>query len=195
MRYDVSNVDSRPAEPPPPGIYPAKVIQITDEQPEGKSRRWAVIIEITENVKGKGKGYRVYDYIVLDSEAAAWKVRQFVDALALPAKGTINTDRPQDLSPVRIQLKHDTYQEQVRGKVQAYLVGELPDEEEDEDEDEDVEEEEVEDAEEDEDEDEEEEAESEYASWTLKQLRAELQEARPLHQGHPAGPHRPPRRK
>jgi hypothetical protein len=74
---------------PKPGVYRCKVISCVDATPSGKDRRLEVTYEIQE---GESKGYKLYDYINLVSEAAEWKLAQFVDALGLPENGTIDTE-------------------------------------------------------------------------------------------------------
>lgn len=74
---------------PKPGVYRCKVVACVDATPSGKDRRLEVVYEITE---GDEKGYKLYDYINLVSEAAEWKLAQFIDALGLPENGTMDTD-------------------------------------------------------------------------------------------------------
>jgi hypothetical protein len=76
IKYNVKGVESKGDKPlPKPGVYRCKVVSCVDATPSGKDRRLEVVYEITH---GENKGFKLYDYINLVSEEAAWKLRRFV---------------------------------------------------------------------------------------------------------------------
>jgi hypothetical protein len=133
IKYDVSKVESRNQEPPKPGVYPARVVEMKDESPEGKDRRLVVVFELTG--PQANKGFRLWEYINLVSEAAAWKLRQFTDAVQLPAKGMLDPDHPEKLKAVQIRVTNENYNGDIRARVGSMLpLAEAEDEPDDEEE-------------------------------------------------------------
>jgi hypothetical protein len=85
IKYNVKGVESKGDKPlPKPGVYRCKVISCVDATPDGKDRRLEVVYEITH---GENKGFKLYDYINLVSEEAAWKLRQFLEACGIVKDG------------------------------------------------------------------------------------------------------------
>jgi hypothetical protein len=127
IKYDVSDVEpSAGFKLPKPGVYTCKLIACVDESPEGKDRRLAVQYEITD---GEFKGFKIYDYINLVSEAAKWKQRQFYDALGLPPKGTLDPDKVVGTAlSVKVKIQPET--EQYSASAKAALLMPLDGEEE-----------------------------------------------------------------
>jgi hypothetical protein len=85
IKYNVKGVESKGDKPlPKPGVYRCKVVSCVDATPSGKDRRLEVVYEITH---GENKGFKLYDYINLVSEEAAWKLRQFLEACGVVKDG------------------------------------------------------------------------------------------------------------
>lgn len=128
LKYDVSNVE--PGQdfdtPIPEGLYRVKIEEIV----EGVSKRTGdPMLTITYAVaKGDHKGRKVWDYIVL-KETQEWKMRQFIDAIGLKAKGTLDTNKIEG-EYVNIRVKHDGSEDGEYGisaKVKTVLA--IPEEE------------------------------------------------------------------
>lgn len=173
VKYDVSDVE--PGQdfdtPVPRGTYKCKIVDVTEGTSSNNNDMLTVEYEI---VSGEHKGRHLWDYIVLTKEAA-WKMRNFVDALGKQAKGTLDTNAVIG-EVVLIKVKHEPDNREeaknpdgtapIRARVGSVLA--LPDEEdeeEEEDEDEiedDIEEEEEDDDEEDEDDEDEDEEDLTY---------------------------------
>lgn len=159
-------------EPPKPGVYKAKLVELKpgfkkgdNGRPDKNAPRLEVVVEVIGDKKYKGA--RLYDYISFD-EASAWKMDQFLQVLGVANKkkrtGEFDTDK-QIGKTFGIRVTGETYNDEYRARLRSYL---LPTEDEDADEDdedleddEDVEDEDESDEEEDEDSDEEEEEEEE----------------------------------
>lgn len=164
IKFDVSKTDPSAAsgnfEPPKPGVYRAKIVEVEDTNPKNpqtgkpdpKRHMLKVVYEITE--KGKFKGSRVWDYIVdyTDPESASlWKFDQLLQAFGVASakkrKGTFDTD---DLigEACKIRVKGDSYNGEYSAKIGAVLgLGDEDDDADDveEDEDEDLDEDELDD--------------------------------------------------
>lgn len=109
IKYDVKGVDpGGDRELPKPGVYRCKVISCVDAKPSGKDRRLEVQYQITD---GDHKGFVLYDYINLESEAARWKLAQFIKACGLPASGTLDPDEVIGTGlSVRVKIQPETDQ-------------------------------------------------------------------------------------
>jgi len=197
VKFDVSGSDpeaaTRDFEPPVPGVYKMKVQSIKVAKPPNKDRRIELVLEVTGATGDKKKynGGRVWDYINLESEAAAWKLDQFLQAFGLATKskrkGQFNPDNLLG-ELVTVRVASDTNQNgDYRPRVGALIqfdedADEEGDDSEDEGEDEEPEEDDADDSEEAEDEDgdfEEEEGESEedldYDAMSIAELKEELE--------------------
>ena len=165
VKFDVSGTDPDAAksyEQPKPGVYRAKVHEVTlgyskgeNGKPDKSRPRLEVIYEITDK---KYKGARLWEYISF-GETSQWKMDQFLQAFGIATKkkrtGSFKTEAiVGEACKLRIKAGKNLEGE-YRGEVGAVLP--MADEEDDEDEDfEDEEPEDMEDDEEDEEEDEEE---------------------------------------
>lgn len=132
LKYDASGIEpGYRGDMPKPGVYRARIVEITDEQPEGKERRLHVVAELTSEA-GDAAGYRFHEYInmkgkpggvLIPQESVAWKWRQLVDALGLRAKGIFDTENVSRMSEfnvrTRIEPARDGYEE--RGRIAAML--------------------------------------------------------------------------
>jgi SAP domain-containing protein len=169
----------RGAEPPKPGTYRAKIVEVNPETPKDKDPRIAVIYEITS--KGEGNGYRLYDYLT-ESPASKWKKDQFFVAAGLvqTVGGKIkvlelDTDKVHKLPEVLVRVKHETYNDETRAKPQGVfpLDDDDPDETDaDEDDDAAEDEDEGEEAEVEADEDAEDAEVPDFSEMTAKEIRA-----------------------
>ena len=150
IAYDLSKVEDRSFETPKPGTYKAKVHSINDRRP-GKNDL-EVVVEITE---GKYKGSRIWTYLGF-GESSAWKLKAFLTSLGLKAKGSFDPDRLKGKTLV-IVVTHETYNDEVRARINRFLSMDSLEEDDDVDEDEDdLDEDDDEDEEDDDDEDDEE---------------------------------------
>lgn len=180
---------------PKPGVYSVVLKEVKAEKPDGKDRRLAITAEIKS---GEFKGSRMWEYISLESEAVAWKLDQFLLACGIATtkkrKGSFDTDDVQGMT-IKVRVKHETYNGEVRARIGAFLEGS---DEDDEESDTDEDDEDLDDAENDESEDDEDEDDGEddedggddededssdddedsddYDSWSVPDLRTELKE-------------------
>lgn len=155
IRYDVSDVESgdRNYVQPQPGLYDAKVVEANARQADGKNDI-EVIVELT--AKGEYQGARLWGYVHL-GEASRWKVRELTDAVGLPAKGVIDTDRLVG-KKLKVKVSASTWEGEYRARLQRFLsASDAVDGE---------------DAEDDEDTD----GTEDYNSWSLDDLKAEVEE-------------------
>lgn len=109
VKYDVSDVE--PGQdidfdtPIPKGLYKCKVSDITSGTSQSSGNPM-LTVEYEVVQRGDWKGRKLWDYIVLTDEAA-WKLRQFTDALGKRAKGTLDTDALVG-EMVLVRVKHET---------------------------------------------------------------------------------------
>lgn len=182
IKYDVRGVESRDFSPPPPGLYRAKIEEVNEKTSSAGNEMLEVVLEIS---RGDHKGARLWDYVVL-TEAAAWKLKQFLQAVGLVSgkkeRGTLDTSKIVG-TEVQVRVKNETDDSgEIRARVGAILaMPETEDDEDIDDEDDDIEDDDVEDDddadEEDDDEDEEDDEEEEsYEDWTVAELKTELKE-------------------
>jgi len=155
IRYDVSDVESgeRNYVQPKPGLYDAKVVEANARQTDGKNDI-EVIVELT--AKGEYQGARLWGYVHL-GEASRWKVRELTDAVGLPAKGTIDTDKLVG-KKLKVKVSASEWEGEYRARLQRFLSASDAD---------------------DGDDAEEEEGEGEgedYSTWSLDDLKAEVEE-------------------
>lgn len=192
IKFDVTDVDPDEAKGRPvprPGVYRAKIKECTHESPEGKDERLKIVVEIST---GPSKGYPMYEYINLESEGTKWKLDQFLQALGLASdkKRTGQFD-PAKLKgkALQVRVKHETYNDEVRGRVGSFLPladdkDEDPDaDEDDQDPDDTVDEDGTndegggdEDETKDEGGDDDATPDDDYDSWSVPEIRAELKE-------------------
>jgi hypothetical protein len=162
IRYDVSDVESGAGEQAPPKIYKAKItaVEHRTEKSDGTKIEGKGDFHVTVSV---GDGFApLHSYIGL-YDATAWKLREFTDALGLPAKGSLD---PKKLvgKECRVQVTKDEYDGAYKARLKTWLKAkddEADEEDEDEEETDEEEVDEEEETEEDEPEEEEEEVEEE----------------------------------
>lgn len=84
VKYDVRGVEgSRTILPA--GVYNAKVAQADVTKPEGKDQRIELVLEVVDDKDHNGS--KLFEYINLESEAAAWKLREFLEAAGVLKNG------------------------------------------------------------------------------------------------------------
>ncbi len=120
IKYDVQEVEGGGDfdTPVPIGVYPAKIDSLAEDT--SKSSGNPMLVAIYKISNGDWKGRLLWDYIVL-SDAAAWKLKQFVEAVGLKNKGSLDTKKLVGTS-VRVRVRHDSSEEfGTRAKVGAVL--------------------------------------------------------------------------
>ena len=116
IAYDVSDVEGAGGEDPPPGIYEATIVA-AEQRTEKADNSPANDIHVTFDLGGDW--VRKHTYIGL-GENAAWKLKEFTNALGMKDKGTIDTTKLVG-KKVRIKLNADTYDGEPRSKVGTIL--------------------------------------------------------------------------
>lgn len=124
VKFNVKGVESgggdRPL--PKPGVYRCKITSCVVGQPTGKDKRIEVVYTITD---GDHKNFPIYDYINLESEAAAWKLRQFLEAVGLVSEKKESGDfDPEELvgTALSVKTKVQPETEQYAASVKATLL-------------------------------------------------------------------------
>lgn len=173
VKYDISDVDIQDLgdfEQAPVGLYRFRIAEATVGKSNAGQPMLTVVLELTHDAKGKKltKRYgRIWHRVPLEhwDDTAGWtfRLKEFLSALGLKLKGTIDPDKLEDMTGM-VKLRSgkdldDNYRPEV-GKLMK-----LADDEEEDEPDEDDEDEEEEETEEDEDDEEEEEGE-----WDEEQL-------------------------
>jgi hypothetical protein len=117
IKYDNTDVESGGGgESPQPGMYPGKVISVkhrTQKSNGDPCNDLEVVVDVGEEYK------RLWTYIGLEKNTA-WKMREFTDAVGLPAKGELTAAKIKSLEgkPVSVKVAADTDLDgEYRGKV------------------------------------------------------------------------------
>jgi hypothetical protein len=200
-QYNVKGVESGGGDfvPLKPGLYQMKVVEAVTEKPDGKDERVHVQLEVVADSKGKkvkpqDQGYdksaqfgRIHDYVNLESEAAAFKLAQYLEATGKvdrdkpkTEKGTFDPDKEWPGKIILVRVKADSWQGEPTAKAGNILPlpedAEPEDEDGDEDEDEDSEDEDDDDSDEDDsdddddDSDDEDDEDEDDEAWTEEEL-------------------------
>lgn len=138
VKFNVKGVESRgDFEPIPKGVYEFEVETCVVAKPKDKDERIEVVYVIPA---GDLKGRKLYDYINLESEAAAWKLRQFLETFGLVTdkKETGEFD-PEKLVGEKLMVKvvhkpdnRDGHEGEVQSRVgSTFAAGKSEDDEED----------------------------------------------------------------
>lgn len=69
----------------PAGVYNAKIASADVTKPEGKDERIELVLEVIGDKTHNGA--KLYEYINLESEAARWKLREFLEAAQVVKNG------------------------------------------------------------------------------------------------------------
>jgi hypothetical protein len=122
IKFNVKGVETRSGygEPIPKGMYKCDIETCVVTKPEGKDERIEVVYVIAD---GDHKGRKLFDYINLESEAAAFKVREFLEAVGIVTdKKEMGSFEPEKLvgDQVMIRVAHqaDTRPEHA-GEIQS----------------------------------------------------------------------------
>jgi SAP domain/Protein of unknown function (DUF669) len=78
FKYDVRGVEGARTVLPA-GVYNVKVASADLTKPEGKDQRIEVVFEVINDKEHNGA--KLYEYINVESKAAAWKLREFLEAI------------------------------------------------------------------------------------------------------------------
>lgn len=111
IKYDVSDVEAGGGgEEPQPGLYPGKIVGITQRATKKNSSDKVNDLEVVVDI---GKEYvRMYTYIKLPGDPAfdnqKWKLREFTDALGLPPKGALPELKTLSGKAVNVKVSADT---------------------------------------------------------------------------------------
>ena len=112
-------------------MYRFKLVELNDRRDNGKNDLEAVL-EVQDK---KFKGSRLWTYLSF-SDAAEWKMREFIDALGLKPKGTLDTTKVIG-ETLRAKVNADTYEGEYRAKIGKLMKDEADtDDDDDEDDDE-----------------------------------------------------------
>ena len=118
VKYDVTDVEAgdRSYAQPTPGVYGIKIVEANRRDTDGKDDI-ECIVEVTD--KGEFEGARMWSYVNF-GEASRWKLREFTDALGLPAKGSLDTTK---LIGKKCQAKvsSSTWEGEYRARLQRWL--------------------------------------------------------------------------
>src|SRR4051812_46622015 len=99
IKVDVTDVEAGGGgEQPQPGLYNGKLVSVThrDKKSNGDpTSDLEVIVDVGQEYS------RLWSYINLESPAARWKLREFLDAVGLPAKVELT---PQKLKALQGKL-------------------------------------------------------------------------------------------
>lgn len=88
VKYDVRGVEGG-RKVIPAGVYNVKITSADITKPDGKDQRIEAVFEVVQDKDHKGA--KLYEYINLESEQSAWKLREFTDAVGLPEHGTLDS--------------------------------------------------------------------------------------------------------
>lgn len=118
IKYDVSDVEANEGAylQPQPGLYNTKIVELNPRTSDGKNDI-EVIVEVIE--KGEYQGARLWAYIN-QGEASRWKMREFTDALGLPAKGGFDTTKNVG-KKVRVKVTAGSWEGDYRARLQRFL--------------------------------------------------------------------------
>lgn len=137
VKFDVSGVDPEDSagvtgEQAPVGVYPAKIRSCEAGYAKGENgqpdkSRPMLIVEVSL-LKPNGKPaayYPVRDYVSF-SDAAQWKLDQFLQAVGIASRnkrsGSFDTAKIVN-KKLKIRIKGDTYNGEYQARVGTYLVG------------------------------------------------------------------------
>jgi Protein of unknown function (DUF669) len=127
IKYDNTGVESSQFKQPTPGLYTMKIEEANHRDEEGKNDIELVLVVIG----GEFDGAKLWSYVGL-SEPAAWKRKEFTDALGMPEKGEIDTNKLVN-QKMKVKVNGDQYQGEYRARVGRFApidasVGETTDE-------------------------------------------------------------------
>lgn len=140
IKYDTTNVDRSKKEikPPKPGIYKMKITEVKIGESNGGDPMLTFVVRMQENKSAKeSKGYGFWDRVTL-TEAAAWKLDQYLVAIGIDTtkkkKGTLDADKFLNVE-VMGRVKSGMYDGAYSPELAAVLP--MPDDDDDDDEDDD----------------------------------------------------------
>ena len=128
VKYDVSHVEASQFKQPTPGLYSMKVEEANYRNADGKNDIELVLVIIG----GEFDGAKLWTYVGL-SESAEWKMKELTDALGLPEKGELDTNKLIG-KKLKVKVNGDQYQGEYRARCGRFApisatVGEEPESE------------------------------------------------------------------
>jgi hypothetical protein len=97
VKYDVRGVEAGQRKVPSPNVYQAKITSADITKPEGKDERIELVVEVIND--SDFNGAKLYEYVNLESDSAAWKLRELLEAAGVVGErkssesGTLDTDK------------------------------------------------------------------------------------------------------
>jgi hypothetical protein len=130
IRYDVSDVESSGGEQAPPKIYKGKItaVEHRTEKSDGTKIEGKGDLHITVSI---GDNYAALHSYVGLYPATAWKLREFIDAIGLKDKGSIDPTKLVG-KECRVQVVKDEYEGAYKARLKTWLAPKDDTEEEDE---------------------------------------------------------------
>jgi len=111
VKYDNTNVEPSQFKQPTPGLYTAKIDEANHRSDDGHND-----IEVVFVIDGgEFDGAKVWTYVGL-SEASGWKLLELTDALGLPKKGELDTNKIVN-KKVKIKINPDQWEGEYRARV------------------------------------------------------------------------------
>jgi hypothetical protein len=105
---------------PAPGLYPAKLVDVEAHDTSDTAIRWTFDI-----IEGKYTGWR--DWVYSDLGNSKWKTQNILVALGvMEPGGEINhtyEEIKKKAQPFRARVTNETYQDEVKGRISAFLAG------------------------------------------------------------------------
>lgn len=97
VKYDVRGVEAGQRKVPSPNVYQGKITSADITKPEGKDERIELVVEIVND--SDFNGAKLYEYVNMESDSAAWKLRELLEAAGVVSdrksseSGTLDTDK------------------------------------------------------------------------------------------------------
>lgn len=87
VKFDVTGVEAGSDfdTPIPPGLYPARLDEVTDGVSQSSGNKMLTLV--LSIASGDFKGRKLWDYVVYESDASAWKLRSFLEAVGAVKDG------------------------------------------------------------------------------------------------------------
>jgi len=121
VKYDVSNVEAGGGgEQPQPALYSGHIVSITPRKEKANGdpvRDLEVIVSVGEGFAYQWTYIKTPDDPNYNETAHGWKLRELTDALKLPPKGSMDTEKQKN-KPVNVKIVADTNLEgEYRGRI------------------------------------------------------------------------------
>lgn len=125
VKFNVKGVEVRKGggEPIPKGVYTCDIESCVVAKPQGKDQRIEVVYVVND---GDHKGRKLFDYINLESEGAAWKLREFLETFGLvTGKKEVGEFDPSALvgESCNVRVVHQAGKGEYEGKTDSRVGG------------------------------------------------------------------------